>query len=76
MVTELWVFKACGTNAVTEYQRHFPGQRVPNKWALMAVHRHLQETGTFSLECPHKQDENIVAVVECSLHQNTSRISS
>lgn len=46
----------------------------------MAAHKHLQETGTFpftfSLGCPHKEDENIVAVVECYLDQNTRGISS
>jgi hypothetical protein len=41
----------------------------------------MQETGvfpsTFSSEHPHRQDEkNIVAMVECSLHQSTRRISS
>jgi hypothetical protein len=69
------------TSAVAEYQRWFPGQILPNKQTFMAVHRHLQGTGTFhstfSSDCTHREDEeNIVAMVERCLHQSTSRISS
>lgn len=68
------------TSAVAEYQRLFPGQRVPNKQIFMAVHRHLRETGVsfliFIVTSLQTRWGELCCHFECCLHQSDERISS
>lgn len=81
-----FIYGYCDGNArasVREYQRRFPGRRLPNRNVFTNVHRHLTETGHFpkaTAERPVQQElaeeEAILNMIENSSSTSVRRISN
>jgi hypothetical protein len=77
-----FIYGFCNENATVQLQTIKGGSQTRyfliNK--LTWKFTDMQETGTFhstfSSICPHREDENIVAMVECKVHKGNSRIPS